>query len=136
VRAKLEEWRHYSVSYEVFTIPAFDKAVKRLRKKYRRIRVDLEQVVRTLSANPFAGMAIPGFGRRVWKIRLASTDMQVGKRGGYRVIYVVDREEQACYLLYIYAKPERTDMSAQELEALLLELEVFLYGDEQENLQA
>lgn len=118
------------MSYEVFTIPAFDKAVKRLRKKYRRIKVDLERVARTLSANPFAGMAIPGFGQRVWKIRLASTDMQVGKRGGYRVIYAVDREKQACYLLYIYAKPEKTDISAQELEDLLLELEAFLYGDE------
>jgi len=116
------------VNYEVFTIPAFDKAVKRLGKKYRRIKVDLERVVRTLSANPFAGMAIPGFGHRIWKIRLASTDMQVGKRGGYRVIYAVDREEQACYLLYIYAKPEKADMSAQELEDLLLELEAFLYG--------
>ena len=121
------------MNYEVFTIPAFDKAVKRLRKKYRRIKVDLERVVRTLSANPFAGMAIPGFGHRIWKVRLASTDMQVGKRGGYRVIYAVGWEEHACYLLFIYAKPEKADMSAQELEGLLLELEAFLYGDEQEN---
>lgn len=121
------------MSYEVFTIPAFDKAVKRLRKKYRRIKVDLERLVKSLQANPFVGMAIPGFGHRIWKVRLASTDMQAGKRGGYRVIYAVDRGEQACYLLYIYAKPEKTDMSAQELEDLLLELEAFLYGDEQEN---
>ena len=117
------------MSYEVFTIPAFDKAVKRLRKKYRRIKVDLERLVNTLRANPFAGVAIPGFGYRICKIRLASTDMQVGKRGGYRVIYAVDREEQACYLLYIYPKPEKTDMSTQELEGLLLKLEAFLYGN-------
>ena len=119
------------MSYEVFTIPAFDKAVNRLRKKYRRIKVDLERLVKTLRANPFAGVAIPGFSHRIWKIRLASTDMRVGKRGGYRVIYVVDREEQACYLLYIYPKPEKTDMSAQELESLLLELEASLYGNQQ-----
>jgi mRNA-degrading endonuclease RelE of RelBE toxin-antitoxin system len=118
------------VNYEVFTIPAFDKAVKRLRKKYRRIKVDLERLVKALEVNPFAGMTIPGFGHRIWKIRLGSTNMQVGKRGGYRVIYAVDREEQACYLLYIYPKPEKTDMSAQELEDLLLELEAFLYGNE------
>jgi hypothetical protein len=59
--------------------------------------------------------------------------MQVGKRGGYRVIYAVDREEQACYLLYIYPKPRKADMSAQELEDLLLELEAFLYKDQQAN---
>ncbi len=118
------------MNYEVSTIPAFDKAVKRLKKKYRRIKVDLERLVKTLKANPFAGMAIPGFGHQVWKIRLGSIDMQVGKRGGYRVIYAVDREEQACYLLYIYPKPEKTDMSTRELEDLLLELEAFLYGSE------
>ena len=118
------------MNYEVFTIPAFDKAVKRLRKKYRRIKVDLERLVKALEVNPFAGMAIPGFGHRIWKIRLGSTDMQVGKRGGYRIIYAVDREEQACYLLYIYPKPEKADMSAQELEDLLLELEALLYGNE------
>lgn len=118
------------MNYEVFTIPVFDKAVKRLRKKYRHIKVDLERLVKILKADPFAGMAIPGFGHRIWKIRLASTDMQVGKRGGYRIIYAIDREEQACYLLYIYAKPEKADMSVQELEDLLLELEAFLYPSE------
>ena len=71
---------------------AFNKAVKRLRKKYRRIKVDLERLGEALEANPFAGIAIPGFGHRIWKIRLCSTDMQAVKRGGYRVIYAIDRE--------------------------------------------
>jgi mRNA-degrading endonuclease RelE of RelBE toxin-antitoxin system len=43
------------VNYEVFTIPVFDKAVKRLSKKYRSIKVDLERLVKALEANPFAG---------------------------------------------------------------------------------
>ena len=33
----------------------------------------------------------------------------------------------------VFTKPEKTDMSAQELEGLLLELEAFLYGNEQVN---
>jgi hypothetical protein len=70
------------VNYEVFTIPAFDKAVKRLRKNYRRIKVDLERLVKALEANPFAGIAIPGFGHRICKIRLGSTDMQGGRDYG------------------------------------------------------
>jgi DNA replication protein DnaC len=52
VRAGSEGRRHCSMSYEVFTIPAFDKAVKRLRKKYRRIKADLERLVETLKAKP------------------------------------------------------------------------------------
>lgn len=114
------------MSYEIFTIPAFDKAAKRLKKKYRRIKNDLELLMETLQNNPFAGVAIPGFSHRVWKIRLASSDMQVGKRGGYRVIYAIDLEEGGCYLLTIYPKPDKADVSAAELEQLLLELEEFL----------
>jgi len=60
------------VSYEVFTIPVFDKAVKRLRKKYRRIKVDLERLVKSLQANPFVGMAIPGFGHRILPVAISS----------------------------------------------------------------
>lgn len=41
------------MNYEVFTIPAFDKAVKRLRKKYRRIKVELERLVKALEVNLF-----------------------------------------------------------------------------------
>ncbi len=114
------------MSYEVFSIPAFDNAAKRLQKKYRHIKADLGRLVDILQDAPFAGVAIPGYGHQVWKIRLASTDMQVGKRGGYRVIYAVDREEGACYLLTIYPKSEKADVSGEELEPLLEDLEQFL----------
>ncbi len=75
------------MSFEIYTIPAFDKAAKRLAKKYRRIKVDLVRLAEVLREEPFAGVAIPGFSHQVWKIRLASSDMQAGKRGGYRVIH-------------------------------------------------
>jgi len=80
------------MSYQIETIPPFDKAVKRLTRKYRHIKQDLQALVGTLSANPFAGVAIPGFAHQVWKIRLASSDIRAGKRGGYRVIYAISRE--------------------------------------------
>lgn len=60
---------------------------------------------------------------------LASVDMQVGKRGGFRVIYALDQTKQVCYLLYIYAKVAKSDVTQSELEEMLLELEHHLYGD-------
>ncbi len=48
--------------------------------------------------------------------------MQSGKRGGFRVIYALDPAEEVCYLLYIYAKPEKGDVTLDEIEALLAEL--------------
>lgn len=114
------------MSYEVFTLLLFDRAVHRLKKKYPRIRSDLERLIAGLRSEPFSGFAIPGYDRRLWKIRMASVDMQSGERGGYRVIYSVHQELQRCFLLYVYAKPEKEDVSSQELEVLLLELEAFL----------
>ncbi len=116
------------MSYQIETIPPFDKAVKRLTRKYRHIKQDLQALVGTLSANPFAGVAIPGFAHQVWKIRLASSDIRAGKRGGYRVIYAISREARTCYLMYIYSKPEKADVSSREIEALLVELEEYLFG--------
>jgi mRNA-degrading endonuclease RelE of RelBE toxin-antitoxin system len=114
------------MSYSVRTIPTFDKAVKQLRKKYRRIGEDLRRVAGILADDPFAGTAIPGFSHRVWKIRLASVDMRSGKRGGYRVIYAVDQSTQVCHLMYIYTKREQVDITAPEIESLLLDLEAEL----------
>jgi len=118
------------MSYDIFTIPAFDRAVRRLSRKYRHIKADLQRLVEELRENPFAGVAILGYGHQVWKIRLASIDMQAGKRGGYRVIYALDQNESACFLLYIYLKPTKADVTAGELEEMLQELEAFLRGDE------
>ena len=117
------------MSYELFTIPAFDKAVKRLKRKYPRIKVDLARLADELRDNPFAGVAIPGYSHRLWKIRMASVDMQVGKRGGFRVIYALEQTNQACYLLFIYPKATKSDVTQSELEEVLLELERFLFGD-------
>ncbi|MBU0576929.1 addiction module toxin RelE [Patescibacteria group bacterium] len=114
------------MSYKVETIPPFDRIAKRLQKKYRHIKDDLKSLARILSANPFSGVAIPGFAHQVWKIRLASSDIQAGKRSGYRVIYAVREDVKACYLLYIYPKPMKKDVSASEVEGLLLELESYL----------
>ena len=51
--------------------------------------------------------------------------MQSGKRGGYRVIYAINQETKFCTLLFMYAKPERGDVTAREIEAFLAELDEF-----------
>jgi len=53
------------MSYQIETIRPFDKAVKRLAKKYRRIKQDLLVLVKSLSTNPFIGVAITGFADQV-----------------------------------------------------------------------
>lgn len=51
---------------------------------------------------------------------MPSRDMGHGKRGGFRVIYYLDygRDPNTIYLITIYAKNERKDMDAKELQKL------------------
>ena len=114
------------MSYQIETIRPFDKAIKRLAKKYRRIKQDLRVLISMLSTDPFAGVAIPGFAQQVWKIRVASRDIRGGKRGGYRVIYAISKEAEMVYLMYIYPKSKKANISAKEIETLLVELEDYL----------
>lgn len=104
---------------EIKVTDRFLRSLKRLRKKYFHISDDLLLLQNTLLANPQEGEAIPGFYNRVWKIRLASSDMTKGKSGGYRVIYYYMISSNDIYLLDIYVKTEQEDIQASEINRIL-----------------
>lgn len=52
------------------------------------------------------------------KIRVADADRRKGKRGGFRVIYLDLPARETTYLLYLYDKGEKTDISADERSVL------------------
>lgn len=105
------------MNVEVRTWPAFDDALTRLRRKYPRIDED----VRDAFQGDVGGRldALPGYSHRLWKYRIASRDMQRGKRGGFRVILYMDPRPETTskqvHLLTIYAKSERRDIPNDEL---------------------
>ena len=41
-----------------------------------------------------------------------------GKRGGLRIIYFWDEHSETFYMLYVYPKSEREDLTAQQLRVL------------------
>ena len=67
----------------------FDRAVKHLKKQYRRIASDLETALETIEQNPEAGTVIPRH-YSVRKLRVASRDLQRGKSGGFRLLYKLE----------------------------------------------
>jgi mRNA-degrading endonuclease RelE of RelBE toxin-antitoxin system len=107
-----------SVSFER-TI-RFDKSLKHLKKRYPKIAMDLIKSFDQLEANPSVGMVIPhDFSIR--KLRVASSDMQRGKSGGFRLLYKLTIEvanRTIVTLLYLYAKTEQSDVSTELLETL------------------
>ena len=88
----------------------FTKRVQRLLDKdsYRLLQL-------RLVADPDAGALIQGTGG-LRKIRWEGSGR--GKRGGVRIIYYYWTTEGAIYLLTIYAKSEKADLSTADKKAL------------------
>src|SRR4030042_3528630 len=107
------------MSYQIRTISSFEKAVKELAKKYRNLKKDLEQIIKSMEKDPYFGVAIPGYEGVVWKLRIANTSAKRGKQGGFRIIYLIEKTIGTCYLLTIYSKTGKSDVSMEEIEDIL-----------------
>lgn len=68
---------------------------------------------------PNSGDVMPGCGG-LRKIRIANPTRGKGKRGGARVIYLHVPAARRFYLLDVYGKDEKDDLSANEKKALRL----------------
>jgi len=65
-----------------------------------------------LSQNPHKGTPIPGCGG-LRKLHIADQRRGKGKRGGARILYLALPETGRIYLLDIYGKNERDDLSSE-----------------------
>lgn len=97
---------------------AFLRQLKRLSKKYRRIRDDLQPMLEQLASGGTPGDQIQGVAHAVYKIRVANRDARRGASGGYRVIYCLQAVHSRL-LLAIYSKSEQSDITADEIKRIL-----------------
>jgi len=74
-----------------------------------------EDLALYLAKNPEVGVVIPGAGG-IRKVRWAGSGR--GKRGGYRVIYYYLSPHVPLFLLALYAKAERIDLTADDRRLL------------------
>lgn len=72
-----------------------------------------------LLQNPHFGPVMPGCGG-LRKLRVADPRRGKGKRGGVRLIYLYIPEARWFYLLDIYGKDEKDDLTADEKHQLKL----------------
>ncbi|XCN73320.1 MAG: type II toxin-antitoxin system RelE/ParE family toxin [Candidatus Electrothrix aestuarii] len=112
--------------YTVKTTETFEKNIKRLSKKYRRIKKDVLPILNRLASGEFTGDSISGCNNILYKTRIASSDQKKGKRGGFRLIYSVknDSEDNEIILHTIYAKSSKSDISTGEMKNIMKELEL------------
>ncbi|MFP4134122.1 MAG: type II toxin-antitoxin system RelE/ParE family toxin [Halothece sp.] len=102
-----------------FTEP-FKRRLKKLSKRYRQIRQDINPVLKELETGNLLGTQITGVSQTVLKVRAKNSDIPTGKSGGDRIIYQVVGNE-IILLLVIYAKSEQTNISASEIEQIIKE---------------
>ena len=109
------------MSYNVKSISVFEKQAKKLIRKYPSLKKELLELVQELKENPEQGTAI---GKSCFKIRIAIASKNKGKSGGARVITNIVVTDGTVYLLSIYDKSERDNLSDKELDELLKSIPV------------
>lgn len=111
------------MSYKIIPQKHFLKEIKRLAKKYRSLKQDLQALQDELERNPLAGVELGG---GVRKLRMAIGSKNRGKSHGARVItytYIINEAEGIVNLIFIYDKEERENISRKEIEELIDDME-------------
>jgi mRNA-degrading endonuclease RelE of RelBE toxin-antitoxin system len=99
------------MTYNVVTIPPFDRQLKRLVKKFSSLKIEYANLVKSLEEMPIQGIAMTN---SCYKIRVAIKSKVTGKSGGARVITYVQLVENNVLLLAIYDKSEHEDITNKE----------------------
>jgi mRNA-degrading endonuclease RelE of RelBE toxin-antitoxin system len=106
----------FSMSYNIELTDNFKKEAKKLIKKYASLRTEITELGKELAENPTMGTPL---GNDVYKIRLSISSKNKGKSGGARIISFVKIINETVYLLSIYNKGEKNNISDKEIEQLL-----------------
>jgi mRNA-degrading endonuclease RelE of RelBE toxin-antitoxin system len=96
--------------------PEFEKALKRLSKKYPSLKVDYLTFLSELEKNQMMGDEIFPNCR---KARIAIKSKGKGKRGGGRIIFYFEIVEDRIILLFIYDKTEMENVQTAFIEQIL-----------------
>ncbi|WP_030008043.1 type II toxin-antitoxin system RelE/ParE family toxin [Picosynechococcus sp. NKBG042902] len=103
---------------QIETSAVFRRNLRKLSKKYRNIKQDLQPIIEALSQGELPGDQIPGVSYPVFKLRIRNSDVQKGKSGGYRLIYYL-KTDTGIILLTLYTKSERANISPEDIRQII-----------------
>ncbi|MGN6491446.1 MAG: type II toxin-antitoxin system RelE/ParE family toxin [Agriterribacter sp.] len=104
------------MSYKVKSISVFERQAKKLIKKYASLKKELLELIQELKEKPEQGAPI---GKNCFKVRIAIASKGKGKSGGARVITHFMVADDVVYLLSIYDKADKENLTDKELTELL-----------------
>lgn len=108
------------MSYSIKTIPYFDRQARRLARKFKSFKNELAELFDSLQVDPKQGTPL---GNDCYKIRIAIKSKGKGKSGGARAITHVVAVREHVYLLTVFDKSEKENISDKELQELLKMIE-------------
>lgn len=104
-----------STERNVIEITSFSRKIDQFLEERKVLKEDFDDLKKSLAKDPEQGALITGTGG-VRKTRLKSATK--GKRGGFRICYFDDPNRGELFLMKIYPKNEKEDLSADEKKAL------------------
>lgn len=104
------------MKYNVITIAPFDRQLKKLAKKFPSLKSEYASLIDSLEDEPNQGTLIMN---NCYKIRFAIKSKGKGKSGSARIITHVQIVGNNVYLLAIYNKSEKENITDKEIEYLL-----------------
>ena len=107
------------MSFDVTSIPRFEKQAKRLIKKYPSLKREIVELIESLKSEPEQGTPL---GNHCFKIRIAIASKGKGKSGGGRIITHVYVSQTTVFLLTIFDKSEHENIADAELNELLRQI--------------
>lgn len=108
------------MSYEVLPTDNFIREAKKFAKKYRSLHLDIEKLKDELQEDPTSGIHL---GNDVYKLRMAISSKGQGKRGGARIITYVYVDNEQVYLMSIYDKSDKKNVTQAEIEFFLSQID-------------
>jgi len=105
-------------SIQILASPDFKSQLRKLAKRYRSLRLDLQPLLDELQNGNFLGDQISGTNYATFKVRLKNSDIKKGKSAGYRVIYQL-RDNTSALLVTIYSKSDESVLTAREIRAII-----------------
>jgi len=104
-------------------LPSFKKDLKQLSKRFRNVKSDVTDLMKTLKNNPESGVFIK---QDIYKIRLKNSDTKSGKSGGYRVLYYYVNNKNEIIFFTIFSKTDIENISNDDLDNLIKEYQTTL----------
>ena len=112
--------------YTVVATPRFQKDVKQYKKRFRNVTKDLDTIIGKLAMGELLGDRVPKVNLKeideeIKKVRVINSDTKKGQSNGYRLIYYVVKNDGTIFLLTVYYKKDKENITPEEIAQIIKE---------------